>query len=147
MLTPPDPRRILLLTAIAARSSCRKSQRGALLVTADGREFWGSNRPASGTCDGSDACRRDCAKICVHAEQDVLIQAGVQASGAHVVHLKVVDCRPVVSGDPSCVECSKLMLAAGVARVWLYQVDGWRSWTAAEFHAATLKNLGLRGQG
>jgi len=41
------------------------------------------------------------------------------------------------------VECSKLMLAAGVAGVWLYQEAGWRRWTAAEFHQATLQKLGL----
>lgn len=135
------------LVDAAARSRCKKSQRGAILVTRDRLDvFTGANWPAAGECNDSDLCRMDCSKICVHAEQVALLSAGrADVRGADVYHLKVVDGEPVHSGTPSCVECSKLMLQAGVANVWLYTVNGWVSWTAEEFHRATLRKCMLAG--
>jgi hypothetical protein len=119
----------------------------------------GTNRPMVGECDGSDACRSSCREICVHAEQAALVEAGpVRARGAEVFHLKVAEGQPVASGVPSCVQCSKAMLLAEVAGVWLLQrvvqllpnpphrvqVDRWVRWTAEEFHVETLKTLGLK---
>jgi hypothetical protein len=115
-----------------------------VLVTLGGFSFLGHNRPAAGSCDGSEACRRDCARICVHAEQAALLAAGEHALGAEVYHSKVSDHGVMVpKGTPGCIECSKLLLAAGVAGVWLLTEAGWRRWTAEEFHAATVANLGL----
>lgn len=126
-----------------AATVCAKSARVALLVMPAGDGVLAVNKPAVGRCDGSEACRRDCGKICVHAEEGVILMAGRHAEGADVVHLKLVDGLPVPSGDPSCHTCSRLMLRAGVARMWLLQSDGWRSWSALEFHRATLAHLGL----
>lgn len=127
------------------QSGCQKSQRGVILVGKDGHLYHGANRPAAGTCDGSEECRKACPRICIHAEQDALLRAGPAARGAEVYHLKVKYKAASTSGDPSCVECSKLMLVAGVAGVWLLQTGGWRRWAAADFHAETLRTLGLPG--
>jgi deoxycytidylate deaminase len=131
------------LVTWASFAPCHKSKRGVVIVAADGRTFSGNNVPIVGQCDGTPECRRDCAKICIHAEQMALATAGEAANGAELFHLKVVDGKPVASGAPSCVECSKLMLLAGIDGVWLFQQVGWRRWTAEEFHAETLCTLGL----
>lgn len=150
----PTPEMMALLVRTAMRSGCQKSKRGVLIVPKTillplVPLFWmtGTNRPAVGTCDGSEACRQACSKICVHAEQAALMRVGHHARDAEVYHLKVVDGKPVPSGGPSCVECSKLMLVAGVSGVWLYQDTprglGWVRWSAKDFHYDTLAALGL----
>lgn len=148
-VVPPDyvnPDYVRILVEEAMKSPCVKSKRAALLVSPDFEGLIGrSNRPAVGDCDGSEECRRDCGRICLHAEQRALVDAGWYANGSEVYHLKVVDGEGVPSDKPSCVECSKLMLLAGVAGVWLLVGDPpeWRRWTAKAFHFETLANLGL----
>lgn len=126
-------------------ASCQKSRRVVFLKPRDEEiMIFGTNTPFI-ACTGTAECRRDCGKICVHAEQAALISAGPKAMGSEVFHLKIEDEKPVFSGPPSCVECSKLMLHAGVSGVWLYQESGWRRWTAVEFHEETLTTLRLTG--
>ncbi len=102
-------------------------------------------------CDGSPACRASCGERCVHAEGRALLHGGFTALygpvGMHLVHAKVVDRELVAGGGPSCPECSKMILDAKIAGVWLYEqtaVHGaWRFYTAEEFHVATLKHRGI----
>jgi hypothetical protein len=47
----------------------------------------------------------------------------------------------VPSGGPSCAQCSKLALAAGIVGVWLYHENGWRRYGAGEFHRLSLLAL------
>ena len=149
--------------AAAVSSPCQKSRRGAALWHPHTAALWSaSNTPAVGRCDGSEDCRRDCPRICLHAEQQVLIKAGRAngrgPQGAELLHVKVVPTptsnkleatlgvegfKLVPSGPPSCAECSKLLLAAGVAGVWLFHEKGWRRYEAADFHHQTIDNLEL----
>jgi deoxycytidylate deaminase len=77
----------------------------------------------------------------VHAEQWALLDAGPQAYGRELMHLKAVNGLLVASGPPSCVQCSKLILAAGVEGVWLFRPDAlWHRYTATEFHQLSLAN-------
>ena len=151
--------------AAACASPCQKSRRGAALWTPGAARCWTAfNAPAVGTCDGSEACRASCRRICAHAEQVVLLQAGrLHARGAELLHIKVVPCTRVLperhelhavqvdtfeaapSGPPSCAECSKLIVTAGVAGVWLFHEDGWKRYTAHDFHMRTLATLELFG--
>jgi hypothetical protein len=55
----------------------------------------------------------------------------------------VVDGQPVASGDPSCSECSKLILEAGIGSVWLLRSVGWRAYGAVEFHELSLQHHNL----
>jgi hypothetical protein len=141
-----------------ARSPCAKSKRGVAVFS--GRPgFAGpivadhNGPPAPFICDGSDACKAACGKVAVHAEERALhsYRSVVgDPAGAHVLHLKVVDGEPVPSDTPSCVTCSRSMLELRVGWVWLWTSEGWKVWTATEFHHATLANLGLpalRGEG
>jgi len=145
-MTPPDWV-IELAAREAARSPCAKSKRGVVMwVRGSQVAILGHNRPALGECEGSDRCRRDCARRCVHAEQMALLVGSETSADVEplsdwdLLHLKVdSDGMPLSSGGPSCLECSKLILHAGIGGVWLLQQgQGWVRRTADEFHRVTL---------
>jgi hypothetical protein len=50
---------------------------------------------------------------------------------------------PEPSGQPSCWQCSRMVLEAGLAGVWLLHAEGWRRYTPEEFHRLTLDNNNL----
>ena len=54
--------------------------------------------------------------------------------------MRVVDNKAVTSGPPSCITCSRTILIAGAAAIWLWHDDGWRRYEAAEFHALSLQH-------
>jgi len=142
-MKPPEEM-VALAVAAGTASPCAKSKRGVVLRWPGGTMMIGNNRPAIGTCDGSEACRRDCGKICVHAEQIAILEAPRPPWGAEMLHVKVVDGTAIEGGPPSCVECSKLILAAGITGMWLLETGrGWVRRTAEEFHRQTLANLSL----
>ncbi len=131
-----------------AMSPCAKSKRGVSVFDArTGALVSGYNAPpAPFTCSGSKACREACGKVAVHAEERALNAwraLGRDPRGVHVLHLKVENGAPVPSDRPSCVTCSRSMLELRVGWVWLWTATGWRCWSAEEFHADTLLNLGL----
>jgi deoxycytidylate deaminase len=125
---------------MATCSPCR-SKRGAVVfgrivgnLISRGYNF----KPNGFNCDGSEACKATCRTEAVHAEQMALLNAGTRAGGLDLLHAKAVDGRLVSSGGPSCVQCSKLILAAGVAGVWLYD-EGWHRYDSTEFHRLSLE--------
>ena len=140
----PPPHWIDLAVATACRAGCAKSKRGVVLVSEDRTYLWtGWNEPpAPFVCDSSDACRSACNRVAVHAEERALLSCPCPV-GATMLHVKVVDGQPVPSGGPSCWQCSRSILAAGVAWMWLLHEDGWRRYSAVEFHALTLAACGL----
>lgn len=143
-----------LAAAAAVRSPCAKSQRGVLVFRADGtvvgRGFNAQPKPFA--CDGSDACRASCGKLCEHAEAAALRDAGPIHPQAvvHLLHVKVVRGVAVPSGPPSCWQCSRAILAAGISSVWLLHQGGVKGYTAEDFHRLTLEHERLpvlRGPG
>lgn len=150
MSAPPQ---VAIAAALAesVKSPCAKSKRG---VSAYRRFPWphvvarGHNaQPPGFACDGSDACRAACNKLCVHAEQAVLAREfdGPRwEAQVYLVHVKSIDGVLVPSGPPSCDRCSCLIAAdSRVHGVWLYHADGWRLYESAEFHELTLRANGL----
>lgn len=129
---------------IARDGPCAKSKRGVAIW--QGRQWAiGANQPSMGGCDGSEACRAACPRICIHAEQQAILAAlqSFALAGAELLHVKVVDGVLVPSGPPSCVECSKLILRTGIDKVWLFHETGWRAYSPNRFHQQTLQTLGL----
>ncbi len=138
----------------ASRSRCAKSQRGVVIWLPGDRHPLsdGTNhQPSPHTCDGSDACRANCAKLCVHAEADALLgipdidaACGPEHAadwGLHMLHVKIVDGIPVPSGPPSCWQCSRLILATpAISTMWLLHPTGLRRYSTAEFHRLTLEH-------
>ncbi len=171
--TGPTDHAIEVAVAAANRSPCQKSKRGVVIYSRQPREqifAQGYNHPIGQECDGSETCRRECGRICLHAEQVTLLAIGdgYLPGPVELVHIKTVDGSPVPSGPPSCDQCSKLILAFGrIDYVWLLETmtanewrkenalppieDGgmhlistWKRYTAHDFHRETLKNCGLR---
>jgi deoxycytidylate deaminase len=117
-------------------SPCR-SKRG-VVIYGEGKPVFARWNWKPGGCDGSAACKATCNQTAVHAEQQALVHAGRWSNGAEMLHVKTVDGALVPSGGPSCVQCSKLVVAAGIAGVWLFHADGWRRYVADEFHRLSI---------
>lgn len=139
---------------VAMSSPCGKSKRGVVIFDTEGSiTSIGTNGPPPPfICDGSDACKNDCPKICAHAEQRAVMRNTSSSHVCDVLHVKIARTTPtgwelVAGGPPSCWQCSRMILDAGYRGVWLYELRGvdqtWVYYTALEFHEATLKNCGL----
>lgn len=129
-------------------SNC-KSKRGVIIW----HRRWGivssgwNMPPKPFICDGSEACRANCAKTAVHAEQAALINylgSNIKTSDCEMIHVKSVDGKAVFSEKPSCWQCSKLILASGLKSMWLYQKEGFVEYTPVNFHEQTLINCELK---
>lgn len=135
---------------VALQSPCAKSKRGVVIFDASGALGFGFNGPPLPfRCDGSDACRAACGKVAVHAE-DRAIRSAISLHFRHpaispcdLLHVKVKDGHAVPSGPPNCWQCSRTILDAEIAGVWLLHEEGLRRYSAAEFHRLTLETCGL----
>ncbi len=172
VLLASAPRELLSIALehaiISARMSpCRKDRRGAAVFNPDamyapaGVLGTGYNgQPPPFRCDGTCATGGRCGKLCVHAEDRAIrhalftqgINAGVRVfdgpfqplRGLDIVHIALDERNmPRAGGGPSCWQCSRTILDAGLAHVWLYEErlrEGPRWWryTAEEFHTVTM---------
>lgn len=142
-----DPGHIASAIREACGSTCKKSRRGAVIIFNNSLVGRASNGPPKGfACDGSTECREACNKVAVHAEERAIIQRNrVWIPGADLIHVKVDEKgKLVVSGLPSCWQCSRMIIEAGISRVWLHHTDDrygtvWQNYYADEFHELTLK--------
>lgn len=131
---------------MGAQSPCAKSKRGVVIWHPDLFDILcaNHNRPPRGfSCNGSEACRANCRKHCVHAEMAAIIDAKNGLHQMHMLHVKVIDGEAVPSGPPSCTDCSKHILQAGIRTMWLLHEDGLRGYGAEEFHELSLRHHGL----
>lgn len=134
----PPQRFIDTAVELSTMSPCR-SKRGVVIFRENLRIASGYNfKPRGFDCDGTEACKATCRAEAVHAEQMALLKAGLHAQQCDLLHVKSVGGQLVPSGGPSCVQCSKLALASGIAGVWLFHSDGWRRYEIAEFHQLSL---------
>jgi deoxycytidylate deaminase len=132
----------------ASLNSPCKSKRGVVIWD---REFGlistGYNAPPNPkNCDCSDACKLNCSKTAVHAEQLAILNIKDTLSkynNPEMLHVKSVDGKPVFSDKPSCHECSKLLLKVGIKYMWLYRAEGFTKYDSKEFHRQTLINCNL----
>jgi hypothetical protein len=97
----------------------------------------------------------------VHAEVQAVRHAWHEFAleyGAELVHVKIdSDGKLEAGGGPSCWQCSREILDAGIAAVWLYErvapmpgpdiynisterCEIWHRYTAEEFHRVTCAN-------
>lgn len=132
---------------VGAASPCAKSRRGVVLFhRREGVVAVGFNHPPHPfACDGSDACRASCNLLCVHAETAALHDlrrslAPIRGRDLEMLHVKVVDGEAVSSGPPSCPQCSREILEAGLAKMWLLREDGLQAYDPVEFHELTLRH-------
>jgi deoxycytidylate deaminase len=139
-------------TQAGKNSPCAKSNRGVVIFRRLGHragavEVGWNEPPAPMKCDGSDLCREHCNRLCVHAEMTALLrllrQPALRLSEFEMLHVKVVDGKPVPSGPPSCWQCSRLILQVGLKAMWLLHEEGLRDYTPLEFHRLTLEHNGF----
>lgn len=131
---------------MSSYSLCGKSKRGVVIWNPFGNNWVGgwNEPPDTFMCQEIDICEKYCGQLCVHAEQNALLKAGPHmVAPLELLHVKTVDGKAVPSGKPSCLECSKLILAVGVniKVVWLLHVGGLQAYGAREFHEETMKNV------
>jgi deoxycytidylate deaminase len=135
----PPQHIVTLAVEVSSWSPCR-SKRGVVIFVGSDVIAHGYNyKPRGFDCDQTERCKATCRVEAVHAEQQALLSAGRRAEGADMLHVKAVHGALVSSGGPSCVQCSKLVRACGIAGVWLHHNDGWRRYTAVEFHQLSLE--------
>lgn len=143
----PPEHIVALAIEVSGWSPCR-SKRGVVIFRGENVVSHGYNyKPRGFDCEQTDECKRTCRKEAVHAEQQALLSAQSmpgRSEGADMLHVKTVSGALVASGGPSCVECSKLARACGIAGVWLYHEAGWRRYEISEFHQLSLEAL-VRG--
>ncbi len=140
-------------TYAARKSWCAKDQRGVVVYHEEsGHEDFvaASNGPeAPFKCSGGDVCRQHCGQLAGHAEERALWlwAAEGRMRGMKLLHVKVdAEGHGVAGGPPRCVTCSRTMLMAGAAGIWLWldaeHADGgepaWRWYGAVEFHTLSL---------
>lgn len=140
------PKHIIELSINEANNgSCLKSKRGVAIWDKHEVAIASSNSPPIPfKCD--DTCKNGCSKIAVHAEQRAIIDAlqrGFILSECNMMHVKTINNELVISGGPSCVDCSKLIVETGIQNMWLYEEAGWIEYSAEDFHTETLKNIGI----
>lgn len=105
--------------AQAMQSPC-VSKRGVVISSEDGRLISAAynNQPYPFVCTGDERCKSKCGKTAVHAEQAAILRAREPLAGAWMLHAKAKQGKPCASMAPSCLECSKLILASGIA--WMH---------------------------
>ena len=143
-MTPP--RSAIDAAVVASRSSLCRSKRGVCIWSNDFILATGFNhQPGRLVCDQTEKCKSSCRLTAVHAEQSALLRCcfPYKLKGAQLLHVKTVEGLPVPSGGPSCLECSKLCLEAGIATVWLLHERGWQAYPADVFHRLTLAHCGI----
>ena len=138
---------------VASLSPCAKSHRGVVIFDRNlGQLATGYNQPPPPfVCNGSDECEDACGKLCIHAEMMALAVLGndhydeitLNGAGLELLHVEAEESGSVPSGPPSCWQCSRHIVFAGIKYVWLYHEDGLRRYDALEFHELTLKHHGL----
>ena len=136
--------------AAALDAPCAKSQRGVAAYRETSHSpvvvAVAHNGPPRGfACPGRAICGEQCRKLACHAEARVLQQLGASdhsLSRVTLVHVKVVDGRPVTSGPPSCLPCAAAIADCG-ASIWLWHEDGWELYGPLRFYRLTLQNAGM----
>jgi deoxycytidylate deaminase len=125
----PPPELVARAIEQARNSPCAKSRRGsvAYLHFDNPRHTrivgTGYNHPPGEVrCDGSARCHADCGKRCIHAVAAAIYDTSRTPLACDLLHVEIdTDAQLVAGGPPSCVDCSKAALHAGVRGAWLYQ--------------------------
>jgi len=132
----------------AKKSTCKKSQRGAIIVK-DG-EIIGKGYNKVTLKELCDPCIREKikdnsrAELCsaIHAEQMAIIDAlkkSKSLNGSRIYHIKVKNGEMKYSEDVSCTVCSRIILEAGISEFVLLHKDGFVLYDSKEFNELSFK--------
>lgn len=128
----------------AARSTCQRDQRGALVVWEYSGKIisigW-NGQPQNLQCNRV-RCEPTCARSAEHAEAMSIRVFPYETQPSppldlDMVHGNVVDGEIVVSRTPAekaCVSCAVQMFAHGISGLWLLHADGWTRHIVEDYH-------------
>ena len=139
-------------TEAARKSWCAKDQRGVVVYHEEsgGEDLVSAaNGPeAPFKCSGSTECRAACGKLAGHAEERALWLWAREGRmlGMKLLHIRLEGGVAVPGGPPNCISCSRTMLMAGAAGIWLWLAPEladvlkptWRWYGAVELHVLSL---------
>ncbi len=126
----------------ARKSTCKKSQRGAVIVRDSKIIGLGHNKPLleefCNPCIREDIKDNSRVELCsaIHAEQMAILDAikkGNLLGGSRMYHVKVKNGEMRPSGKPSCTVCSRIIDFAGIEFV-LWHKEGYALYSPAEFN-------------
>ncbi len=124
----------------AKKSTCKKSQRGVLIVRGGVLLSKGYNKPTlpelCNPCIRENIKDNSCVELCsaIHAEQMALLEVNNGLlKDARMYHIKVKDGKMKPSGDPSCTVCSRMVYEAGIEFV-LWHEKGYAVYGPEEFN-------------
>jgi dCMP deaminase len=134
---------ILVAVEEAKKSTCKKSQRGAVIVK--NGEIIGKGHNKVTIEELCDTCIREHitdnsrVELCsaLHAEQLAILDAlkkGKDLEGSRIFHIKVKNGKIKPSEDVSCTVCSRLVLEAGISEFVLLNKKGLALYSAEEFN-------------
>lgn len=127
----------------AKKSTCKKSQRGAIIVKDEKILGMGYNkligRDECNPCIREDIKDNSRAELCyaVHAEQEAIFDALEKHNdlkGSRIYHIKVKDGKMEPSEDISCTFCSRIVLRIGISEFVLLQKKGIAVYDTEEFN-------------
>lgn len=127
----------------AKKSTCKKSQRGVVIVK-DG-EIIGRGRNNTTIEKYCNPCIRQNidnkvnVELCAayHAEQDAMFNAlenGKDLRNSRMYHIKVKDGEIKTSGEPSCTVCSRLVVRSGIGEFVILHDEGVAVYGSKEFN-------------
>ncbi|MBN2203103.1 MAG: hypothetical protein JW700_02885 [Candidatus Aenigmarchaeota archaeon] len=131
---------------VAKNSTCRKSQRGVIIVKNGKIVGKGNNNTTiEKLCDYPCALEREIREpnLCpvVHAEEYAILNTErCDLEGSRMYHIKVKDGKIKPSGEPSCTRCSPFVLASGISEFVLLHEEGPTVYTAQEFNEKTFQH-------
>jgi len=134
---------ILAAAEEAKKSTCKKSQRGTVIIK--NGEIIGRGHNKVTIEKLCNPCIREGIKdnsrveLCpaLHAEQIAIFDAlrkGKDLEGSRIFHIKVKDGRIMPSEDVSCTVCSRLVLEAGIGEFVLLDKNGLALYSTEEFN-------------
>lgn len=133
--------------AIANQGPCAKSKRGVVFTLDNHIIGAGYNAPPHPYLCVPEYCGGNrCRDHAVHAEKNAMFNAmqnGYAVIGARAYHIKTEEGLPVPSFEPSCIPCSKDLLAAKVKEFVLVEsVDPpkFALYEMEEFHDRSLRH-------
>ncbi|MFH0929237.1 MAG: deaminase [Candidatus Aenigmatarchaeota archaeon] len=135
---------ILQAAEVAKNSTCRKSQRGVVIVK-DGKIIGrgNNNTVMEELCEPPCALERPKDKRnkdkcpAYHAEEEAILDALERYNslkGSRMYHIKVKEGEIKPSGKPSCTRCSVLVLRSGIEEFVLLHEEGLTVYDSEEFN-------------
>ena len=126
-----ETKRYMDLAAEAAKkSTCKKSQRGAIIVKNGKIIGKGYNKVTieefCNPCIREEIKDNSRVELCsaIHAEQMAILDAinkKETTNGARMYHIRVKNGKEIPCGDPSCTVCSRLLYEVGIEFVILHK--------------------------